>query len=161
MTINDERHPVDPFTDFPTLPEPDDGKARRGHIADESGDHCRLCGEAIGVTTFCLGYRWMGETDIPVTHLKPFHARYLPHEEEHLPEAIKQAMIERLMANAFKSGWWQMTPLQLIRRAEQELRELKGAIKHGADPIFVWREAADVTNFCAFAAEVYERRMQL
>lgn len=64
------------------------------------------------------------------------------------------AMAERLDANSHKSGWADMTPGALLRRLKQEVGELDRAIKSGAVPEQVIREAADVANFAAMIADV-------
>lgn len=69
------------------------------------------------------------------------------------------AMEERLAFNdrhRGKYGWEEMSPRQLLQRAEQELGELRRAVERNLDALDVAREAADVGNFCAMVATVYE-----
>lgn len=82
-------------------------------------------------------------------------------DETLLVERFAAAMTERLAFNERqrrKSGWEWMTPKQLLHRAEQELGELRRAVESESHAIDVAREAADVGNFCAMLATVYERR---
>jgi len=65
------------------------------------------------------------------------------------------AIAERLEANDHKSGWWNMTPRALLKRAEQEMGELRRAIEKGESAERITQEAADVGNFLAFLREVY------
>src|SRR5258706_16068376 len=68
-------------------------------------------------------------------------------DEAQLVERFATAMTERLAFNERqrrKSGWEWMTPKQLLRRAEQELGELRRAVESDANASAVAREAADV-----------------
>ena len=75
-----------------------------------------------------------------------------------LPLAMATAMQGELDQNGHKAGWEDMTPLQLVARARQELGELERALKRVDQVGLVWSEAADVANFVAMAAAVHEGR---
>lgn len=69
-------------------------------------------------------------------------------------------MERKLAKNRHKgdeSGWREMPVAELISRARQELDELESAIDEELPPDLVWREAADVQNFCMMAADTYEQ----
>ncbi len=72
-----------------------------------------------------------------------------------LPLMLATAMQDALDRNAFKAGWENMTPLQLLARADQELGELRRAVAKVKPAATVLAEAADVANFVAMAAAVY------
>lgn len=85
-----------------------------------------------------------------------------PAPERELVQRFSVAMAERLRFNRNmrgKSGWEWMTPKQLLHRAEQELGELRRAVESEAPALDVVHEAADVGNFCAMLATVYEGRV--
>ena len=73
-----------------------------------------------------------------------------------LPSAMAAAMQQELDRNAHKAGWDRMLPGELLRRLKQEMGELDRAVKRGADAAVVWSVAADVSNFAAMLADVYE-----
>lgn len=74
-----------------------------------------------------------------------------------------EAMRERLVANNWKGGWSSMTPKQILRRVEQEVRELRRAVeertvKPETHKRRVIKEAADVGNFLAFLVYNMKKR---
>lgn len=63
-------------------------------------------------------------------------------------------MEEVLEDNDRKGGWSHMTTGELLRRAGQELKELRKALKKkGEDSKHICDEAADVANFCMMIAD--------
>jgi NTP pyrophosphatase (non-canonical NTP hydrolase) len=59
-------------------------------------------------------------------------------------------MARELENNGHKSGWEELTVKQCLRRAEMELKELRGAIEFKGTRFETIRaEAADVGNFLA------------
>jgi hypothetical protein len=74
---------------------------------------------------------------------------------------VAERMEEKLDENRHKgnrNGWLVCSPEELLERVEQELAELRGAIASGVAPDEVWREAADVANMAAMAADAYAHR---
>jgi NTP pyrophosphatase (non-canonical NTP hydrolase) len=56
-----------------------------------------------------------------------------------------------------KTGWQGLTRRQCLNRANQELKELRGALNKKEPPNRVWDEAADVANFLLFLCINYQR----
>jgi len=77
--------------------------------------------------------------------------------------AFQRIMWDKLMANAHKGGWESASPEELLGRLEDELEELKRAVRCAESPEAVARECADVANFAMMLADVvgglpYKRR---
>lgn len=74
------------------------------------------------------------------------------------PEVMRfaRAMEEKLAENDHKGGWLDETFTWLLGRLEDEMRELKRAVRKGEPARTVLREAADVANFAMMIAEAYE-----
>ncbi len=75
--------------------------------------------------------------------------------------AFAELMERVLRANDRKGGWKHMKPPALLRRLDEEVAELHGAVNIPRQPLtpiehtWVAREAADVANFAMFIADVY------
>jgi NTP pyrophosphatase (non-canonical NTP hydrolase) len=76
-------------------------------------------------------------------------------EENALVEELAVVMRQKLAENRRKPHWRQADLGYLTRRIYDEARELSRAIKRGATPAEVRREAADVANFAAMVADLY------
>lgn len=62
-------------------------------------------------------------------------------------------MRSTLFDNLHKGGWQDCTDAYLIERLEEEVKELKIAIQHGAPKELILRESADVANFAMMIAD--------
>ena len=76
--------------------------------------------------------------------------------------SFQSEMWKKLKANAHKGGWAKESVLTLLRRAEDELGELRSAVDAGESPERIASECADVANFVMMVADVvgglkYER----
>jgi NTP pyrophosphatase (non-canonical NTP hydrolase) len=69
-----------------------------------------------------------------------------------------EAMARKLEVNSHKTGWRTMTPVQLLRRLKQEVRELERAVRTDKHPDLVVMEAADVGNFAMMVADAVRFR---
>ncbi len=58
-------------------------------------------------------------------------------------------MARELEDNSHKSGWEELSVRQCLKRAEQEMTELRRAVVGGASFETIRAEAADVGNFLA------------
>ena len=58
-----------------------------------------------------------------------------------------KSMQDELHMNTHKRGWKSLTPLRCVSRAEQELKELRRAIKSKKSNKEIISECADVGNF--------------
>jgi hypothetical protein len=82
-----------------------------------------------------------GEDHTPILHARPSVI------------AFARAMEARLAANDHKGGWDHEPASYFLERIEEELKELKRALKHKLLPAAVLHEAADVANFLMMLAE--------
>lgn len=76
-------------------------------------------------------------------------------------QQFAEHMEQKLSENRHKgarSGWLKDLPEVLIKRVEEELLEVKKAMKNGKPALEVWREAADVANMIGMVADSYEHR---
>ena len=64
---------------------------------------------------------------------------------------------DKLQENSHKTGWRDCSVKWLLNRLKQETSELCKAIKENADKEDVQREAADISNFAYFIADVYKK----
>jgi NTP pyrophosphatase (non-canonical NTP hydrolase) len=71
-----------------------------------------------------------------------------------------EAMATELANNRHKGGWESEKVPWLLNRAEQELRELKTAIRKKRNPNEVLSEAADVANFCMMIVDNYTAEIE-
>ena len=80
-------------------------------------------------------------------------------EEGVLADVLRQHMVDKLAENRGKAHW--RTPgvphTYLLGRLFDEVHELKNAVRDNELSRNVWREAADVANFAAMIADLYEK----
>ena len=73
-------------------------------------------------------------------------------EDKHAIDEFSGVMLEKLRENRHKAHWSKVDRLWLLARLEQELQELKQAIKED-DPLSISYECADVANFAMMIAD--------
>ncbi len=69
------------------------------------------------------------------------------HDYRKATRTFAKSMEEKLLKNNHKWGWRSLSPLQCVQRAEQELGELRRAIKSKKPNEEIISECADVGNF--------------
>lgn len=81
-------------------------------------------------------------------------------DEAALVAALAPFQLEKLRKNCRKPHWSHAPMGYLTKRIHDEARELSRAVRSGASPDEVAREAADVANFAAMVAVEYRRRRE-
>ena len=69
-----------------------------------------------------------------------------------------QVMQKELDNNSYKMGWALCNLEWLLQRAEEELKEVRDAVKENKSVKRVISECADVANFMMMFADNYEQR---
>lgn len=77
-------------------------------------------------------------------------------EEEQLVETLGKWQLKKLRQNRHKPMWRTAEdPMDLLDLAYEEMTELYDAITSNDASVDVWKEAADVANLAAMAADAY------
>lgn len=79
-------------------------------------------------------------------------------EEKALVRKLSRVQQEKLRANSYKSHWRDEDVWNLVLRLREELSEMVSLLRDpDAPPKWLWEEAADVANFAAMIADLYEQ----
>lgn len=82
-------------------------------------------------------------------------------QEELLVATLSDHMLDKLRQNSFKPYWRTAEEVKdLVILSLGEMEELVDAMEQGQAPWQIWREAADVANLVAMAADTYTHRWE-
>ncbi|KKL70462.1 hypothetical protein LCGC14_2104660 [marine sediment metagenome] len=81
-------------------------------------------------------------------------------QEVTLIETLGDHMAYKLRVNQDKPHWLDEEKWRMFHRLSEEVQELRGALL-GTSVEAVWHEAADVANFAAFVADIFQRDEEL
>jgi len=80
-----------------------------------------------------------------------------PNEERNIIEKLCMFCLNKLRINRYKKHWNDLEYIDLFTMLKNKVLKLKEAINSKKTPEEVWKEAADVANFCAMIADNYEK----
>lgn len=75
-------------------------------------------------------------------------------------QQLASVMVDKLWHHRKKGQWEGVQPLTAFKLLIKEAAELLEATLDNADPLEVWREAADVANFGLIMAQAHEKRVE-
>jgi NTP pyrophosphatase (non-canonical NTP hydrolase) len=81
------------------------------------------------------------------------------HEEQDIVRRLSFWQLRKLRENRYKRHWRKDSTDALLLHLRSEIIELHASIRRKDAPITVALECADVANFAAMIADVYDRTM--